>query len=129
MPIKIPKIIRDMPLSEYAPEMGEAVLKVWVNPDRAFVKRFMDISNTTAASGLFGTGIEAATGKAPDTDLLLSAWYAELLSQGPAGTQVSGEELRDLFEHDPALWGFIATKCWTLIDEHRTVLEKKRATP
>jgi hypothetical protein len=34
MKFTAPKIIREIPLSEYAPEYGKASIKVWVNPPR-----------------------------------------------------------------------------------------------
>jgi len=109
MKIDIPHVVRDLSLSEYAPEMNGAVLKVWVNPTRDCMARF---------------------DPALSDDAKLSAWYSELLSQSAdTETHLSADELLQVYEADPALWSFIAARAWQLIGEHRAALEKKQVTP
>jgi hypothetical protein len=109
MKILIPHIVRPLPLKEYAPEMNGAVLQVWVNPTREFIQKFNTIL---------------------EQDDQIAAWYAELLSQATAQeTHWTAAELQQIYESDPALWAFIVGRCWDLIGEHRTALEKKATTP
>lgn len=138
MAFKIPKIIRDMPLSDYAPEMGDLKLQVWVNPPREMIRQFGLIVSTEASSGLFvGAGKagaeKAGAGTVPvaaiNVDDQVSSWYSILLSQGVEECRMSEDDLKQLFDDDPALWLFISARVWGMIDEHRSALEKKPGKP
>jgi hypothetical protein len=41
---QVPRIVRPIRLAEYAPEMGEAMIEVWVNPPRKIMAEFFDIA-------------------------------------------------------------------------------------
>ena len=52
MKFTIPKITRELKLAEYAPEYGEASIKVWVNPPMSLRQAYAE--NQAAATGYSG---------------------------------------------------------------------------
>ncbi len=128
MKITTPKIIRDMPLKDYAPEMGDLTLQVWVNPPRDLIRKFTLIMSTGDSAGLFVSNQPSS----PTLDAAeqVAAWYAEILSQGEQPERhMSTEDLKALYEEDPSLWLFISTRVWQMFDAHREALQKKSAAP
>jgi hypothetical protein len=124
--IIVPKIIREMPLSDYAPEMSAYALQVWVNPPREVIRRFNLIMSTGDTSELFA-GQTAAP--AISVDDQVSQWYSDILSQGEPERRMSSDDLKALFDEDPALWSFISSRVWQMFEEHREALQKKQAKP
>jgi hypothetical protein len=121
MSITIPRLTRDLPLSDYAPEMNGKTLKVWVNPSRSVTRRSLAL---TAKIDFFGAnGLET-----PDAQNTFEI-YAELLSQGEPETHVSVADLRETLEADPQLYVFITRRVWDIINKYRDGLIKKPVTP
>lgn len=124
------KVLKDLPLSEYAPdapELKQVVLKVWVNPTREVIQSYALLTSTVSTESLFQSTAPAPTEAGEQVnDVRISEWYSAILSQGPEETHMSAEDLRAVFEQDPAMWVFIFTRCWQLIDEHRVGLQKKQ---
>jgi len=121
MKINIPPIVRDLPLKDYAPEMNGGVVKVWVNPTRDFTRRMIDIKPPTdAKESDWKDGIPPQNAE----------WFAELFSQdADPATHWTDAELQEVFQTDPALWGWLQAQAWNLIGEHIAGLEKKPARP
>jgi hypothetical protein len=109
MKITIPKIIKDVPLADYAPTLAPAVVKVWVNPTRDMLQKFTEL---------------------PADDEAVLAWYADLLSQdSDPATHWTAEELQQLSDADPAIWQWLAAQCWDALGAHREALQKKPTRP
>ncbi len=49
MKVNIPKVTRPIRLSDYAPEFGEQVIEMWVNPPRKLRLAFADITDRARA--------------------------------------------------------------------------------
>lgn len=117
MRLDVPKIIREIRLSEYAEEFGSAAIQVWVN----------------LPSGLMDELLECVSRKPEETDeaFLVKAnraleIYAEIMSQsGDADTHWTRDELIEIGEKDPTLWRWLRNQIWDAIIQHRK-LEKKR---
>jgi len=131
----IPKILRPLALKDYAPEMGEAVVQVWVNLPGKLIEQHdrlndevdllrpkianekaTDESRKEAALRLVAIGKE------------MIAWHAEIWSQGPEETRWTEEEVDELIsstrERDPQLWPWLMMRTKELIQEHRRRLKK-----
>ena len=137
MKIPIPVITHDLPLADYSPEMGEAVLKVWVNPPRAFqaelnrppapkaiaprpTKRLARAAQQAAQQA----AKEQSDGAANDEWAL--GWYSKLLSQHPdPETHMSPDDLRVIWEADPALSNFITVRSWDMLNAYQAEMVKK----
>ena len=111
MKFEIPKIHVELRLSDYAPEFGDAVIQVRVNPPRSLIEEW-------------GRLIELA--KVPDAD-------ASEINQGMNNViaQLWGwptEDVTELenasLETDPALMRWLVRKTWELIMLHRAAIKK-----
>lgn len=120
MKIDIPKIVRPLYLNEYAPELGSAVIHVWVNPPRAIKDRYTD---------LFGQIKDTKPGTPEFIELShqFAAWYAEIWSQGPVETRWTPEEVEQVaeYETDPQFYRWLVKRSWALIDQHQMGEQKK----
>lgn len=107
MRFQIPRLVRPLPLAEYAPELGAVTVFVWVNPPGEFLNR---------REGLDEVG--------------LYAWIAEMWSQGQdPGTHWTADDVRalvsgDITDTDPGLWRWLMRRTWELIAEHRAQAKK-----
>ena len=135
MKINIPKVTRPIALSDYAPEFGEQVIEMWVNPPREKRLAFagiMDRYRDTLAR------IEQAEDSDDLADLTqqivdqageLHAWYAEMWSQGE--DEWTAEQVKELAEAaldtDPGLWDFVQERSLDLMQEYRR--RKKAGMP
>ena len=137
MEIKIPKVIKLLRLSEYAEEMGDVTLRVWVNPPKATLARFwktlQDGNKLLEAYQKQEKPLSEAqkSKNEVESDALLDEQLLvmeDLLGQGPEETRLSREDLKrmivETFETDPVFWSWVRNKTLALIEEHRT-LEKK----
>ena len=150
MQIAIRKLIRPLRMADFAPEYGDDFFTVWVNPPRAqleayreirgqndaLLKRLGELAKAKANGGLS----ELEEGEAQKLGLQMRdcsdrvyAWFAEIWSQGPdPSTHSTGQDVRDLAvrceREDPALWLFLCTQTWHLINDHRDQAKKGRAT-
>ena len=127
MKINIPKVTQPIALSDYAPEFGEQVIEMWVNPPREKRLAFagiMDRYRDTLAR------IEQAEDSDDLADLTqqivdqageLHAWYAEMWSQGE--DEWTAEQVKELTEAaldtDPGLWDFVQARSLDLMQEYR----------
>jgi small-conductance mechanosensitive channel len=145
MKIELKKIIRPLSLAEYAPEYvnesGEPVtLWCWVNPPRALTEARISRSQEGEALLAELKSLNAAeagqSARAGEILKELAAigqeaveWLSVILSQGPAETQMSSEELAALAEesqeNDPQLYPWILRSAWQMITEYR--MTKKKA--
>ena len=107
MRIQVPKLVKPLPLAEYAAELGDVKVFVWVNPPG----EFLDRRNTLDEAGLY-------------------PWWAELWSQGQEpGTQWTAEDVKALIEGeaadtDPGLWRWLVRRTWEMIADHRAQQKK-----
>jgi hypothetical protein len=135
MEIKIPKIVRALPLSEYAHEYGDAVMQVWVNPPKARTDEMRELL------GWFDTALAEAR-KCKDKERRevlknelnglgerIGEWLAEIWSQGSDPlTRMSIEDVRALAEttqeNDPGLYKYLVGRTWSMILDHRMGIKK-----
>ena len=112
MKLTIPNIVREIRLSEFAPEFGEAKIYVWANPTREL------------RLSLIGLKLES-------TEEEMARIFSELWSAGPEGTQITPDEVLELsqscLETTPALWEWIVVKTGEILREHW--VSKKKVTP
>ena len=106
MKLTIPNISAVIRLADYAPEFGEAVIHVWLNPTRALLSATSD--RERSAEDVY-------------------QWYSAIWSvEGDTWTAAEVQELAEAaFERDPQLWAWITNETARLIVEHR---KKKLAT-
>lgn len=97
MEIKIPKVLKEIPLSEYHADFGTRQVVVWVNPSLKLVKlrRELEKQSWTAISKKDEKEADRLNGE-------LNAWYAEIWSQGTdPEMHLSAEEVAQAFEASP----------------------------
>ena len=115
MELQFPKIIREVKLSEYAPELTQTI-QVWVNPP---VKVLDDLSNG------FKKYIEPGQTEGREEFLTV---LSSLLSQGEPGTHWSVDELKKLQEEsvdtDPRFFWWFQDRIARAIFEHRAGVKK-----
>jgi len=138
--IEIEKIIQKLALCEYAPEYGEQVLHVWVNPPRKLLQARIAEAERGQALTLEMNLLKKAKTDAAIENLRLIlvevgeigraslVWMADILSQGPDETRMSAEELRTFSdacdELDPRFYPWIVKRVWDMIVEYRAVKKK-----
>lgn len=117
MNISIPKLVRAIELSDYAPELAGVRVRVWVNPPLELVRDYNAGCELTADPATRAEGWQKIFGA-----------YARLWSAGedPA-TQWSADDVRALkvSETDPRLYGWLLEKTWALVRAYREGEEKK----
>ena len=122
MDIKIPKVLKEIRLSEYHADFGARAVVVWVNPTRAVGKRRAELmsrslrligKNLTPGPFPNGKGSEEGEGsqaeaeakveaEAEELNAGLWAWYAEIWSQGAdVETHWTLAEIQGYFEASP----------------------------
>lgn len=134
--IQIPKIVRPLRLADYAPEYGDAVIQVWVNPPRALVEEYreaLELAYAAQSSIAGGALEEAGQGEAlrqiSAAGERIIAWMAQIWSQGyDAESHWTAAEVQELVAHsedrDPGLWPWLSAQTRNLILEHRTRAKK-----
>lgn len=144
MKIEIPKVVRPLDLSEYAPEYDGAVIQVWVNPPRAKREEFQqtrmellrisdeiqelakDAQDHNAPEYL--AKIKAAGERITALNQGVYAWHAEMWSQGD-GDGWTAEQVAEFADHaldnDPQLWQFALVRTAEMIWEYRSGRQKK----
>lgn len=136
MKIKVPKIIKQLHLTEYAPEM-DVTIDVWVNPPRAVMLEF---SRLRALSEAFPQRLSALSQEEiderrkigdgmNDVGRQIAEWYATIWSQGQdASRHWSTDEVITLMEGmtdtDPMLFVWLMVQTHRLIAAHRTDIKK-----
>ena len=153
MKINIPRIVRSVRLSDYAPEYGEQEVWMWVNPPKALTLQFQALTDedndllariTELTKPLLGDGGEdvGEEAQAEIADALaplferrqvlageVFAWWAEMWSQHhDAETHWTAGEVQELaeaaMEHDPGFWRFLLEQTSATVKDYRE--QKKR---
>ncbi len=121
MKITVPKIVRELRVSEYAEEFGDLAIQVWVNPPRALLEELFEQMERKPEETDEHYAVKAGR---------VIEIIAELWSQGSdPETHWTKDELIQLgmetAETDPELWRWLRGRTFEMIGEHRR-LEKKR---
>lgn len=137
MKLNLPKIIRPIPLTDYAPELvhddgSAAVVQAWVNPPTARMTRHGELSAqaTAALARLRAADVDKA-GAVEELQRIgeeFAALFAELWSQhADPATHWTPEEVTALAnsEANPALYRWLTARTIANIREYRSGLQKK----
>ena len=153
MKIVIPKVIVQVAMSEYAPELEGKFLSVWVNPSMEKMQGYFDLVNEMQAAELEKArdaliekpqeppanqtilqrtfdqltkwiGLKR-TQKDEGIDLRLLKWYVEMWSQGPEESRWSIDELKELEQQDPTFLSWMISQTWQARTAH--IERKKKA--
>jgi hypothetical protein len=120
MGIKTIKIVRDLPLSEYDEGMNGFKVHVWVNPTRDYMRQYDVLTKAQLEKGVASDAV---------IDQQTAEWFSVMFSQGTDDAErLSAEDLAQLYEQDPALWLFITSRYWEMVNDHLMRLEKKQPT-
>ena len=136
MKINIPRVVRPVALSEYAPEFGDQAIQMWVNPPRKVRLEFADIMDRYRE---VLSMIEEAESDDPNLENLaegiviiageLHGWYAQMWSQGE--DEWAAEDVKAFIEAaldtDPGLWDFVQEGCLDAMAAYRR--QKKASSP
>lgn len=154
MKINIPKVIVQVDMVSYAPELDGQLLHVWVNPPMEKLSKYNDLVADLQAQELqnaeqilFPPSVVVAnevkgpiagafaqmkhwvaSKKEKPADGLaqeLLEWYAEIWSQGPEETHWTLDELRALEAQDPTFLSWMISQTWKARGEH--IERKKKA--
>jgi len=135
MKINIPKVTRPIRLSDYAPEFGEQVIEMWVNPPRDVRLEFARIADEFKAVRDALAAVEDAdeagelVQQITDLGQSIYAWYAQMWSQ--AGDEWTVEDVQEFaneaLELDPALWDYVQETSLDLMQAYRR--QKKASSP
>jgi hypothetical protein len=130
MEFKIPKITKKIALKDYAPEFGETVLEVWVNPPRvllteqaAIVDEIRKIVAEVDARVKKGDTKDdpALNDRLEALNTAMEAWYGTVLTQN--GEPITSADVHALviqcMETDPRLWDWLRDTALHAILEHR----------
>ena len=151
MKIEIPKVIVQVSLAEYAPELQGSALHVWVNPSMAKLNVYNNLvtelqeqeltaarkilmpeqepakKDASAFSAIFaevGRWLKVRKEEKPQgVAAPMLAWYAEIWSQGPQDTHWTVDELRMLEQADPSFLSWMIARTWQARAEH---MEQKK---
>jgi len=115
MDLKIPNIVKSIPLSEYAPELGDTVIWVWVNPPRDMrLELFTEIVLQK------------------DSDEQIGALFSKLWSEGPEDTRFTPDEVlrlaNECIDKDPQLWWWMVNQTRELLLDHLRAKKKPLTT-
>ena len=135
MKINIPRVVRPVRLSDYAPEFGEQTIEMWVNPPR---EKRLAFASITAEYKVIQDQLNAAE-EGDDTTAQverivelageLHAWYAEMWSQGEDEWTAEdvGELVKVALDTDPGLWDFVQESSLDAMQAYRR--QKKAGSP
>lgn len=134
MKFDIPKIIRAMKLADYAEELGDTVVWVWVNPPLSLLEHWSDLASESlnAIDRLNQADVTEAIVEEVRQELeRIGTAEAEIISElwsQKAGSEWSTQDILALVEGtqqtDPALWAWMQTRTRALIREHRNGAKK-----
>ena len=127
MKLNIPPIVRPLSLSEYAPEMGDVEISVWVNPPRAVLAEYFGIIQAISAALKLQDAERAAAADKAGSELM--GWLARIWSAGDEDTRWDNADVQALWENcidtDPGLWAWLTSETWRMIEAHRADAKKK----
>jgi hypothetical protein len=131
MPIQIRKVVRPLALRGLAQEYEDDFISVWVNPNREMLARFevareeteqikKQLSALASQKKADPEKIREISDGLDQANQLLYAWYAEIWSQGEdARHHVMAEGVEAWARTaDPALWLYLTSGSWRLINDH-----------
>ncbi len=141
MKLNLPKIIRPIPLAEYAPEMEfqedgktPAIVYAWINPPAPLLVRHGELRQRADAANKrlgrdapMGEELKALAAELTEVGRGLAALYAELWSQhADAGTHWSEADVLELSSNDanPDLFGWLTSRTVQMVNAHRSGLRK-----
>lgn len=108
MQINFPKIVREIDLGEYAPEMEGQKMQVWVNPPSADLTKL-------------GDDYKKAVEGDEQAEQEYSDFLSVLLSQG--ADKIGVDDLKEMqsasADTDPAFWMWFQNRVITEINDHR----------
>ncbi len=114
--IILPRLVRSFSISEYAPEIADEKIYVWVNPPISALLSLMESFGAYVQSG----------------DEQLNPYLEKLsaiLSQGAEGTGWNADELMEMVKEtadtDPQFWIWFNNRVLQEIKEHRLLQKKK----
>lgn len=115
MKIEFPKILKQVPLSEYAPEL-KTVVTVWVNPSIKLIGVLAD-AFTVYMDSEGKEGLDA-----------FLAPLSEILSQGEEATYWTVDDLKAMVEGsqetDPLFFLWFQNRVLQAVNEHRLQIKK-----
>jgi hypothetical protein len=143
MKIKIPRIVRPLALSEYAPEYGDLALQVWLNPSGELIdaqdKRFARVRELTKQLEDINPLADGSSDRVREIDAELTqlgqetmTWLVKIWGQGAPETRMSIDELTEFVKSlasdgensDPMLYGWLVGKTWGRIIEFTKAKKK-----
>ena len=148
MKIVIPKIVVQVDMADYAPELQGQYLHVWVNPPMRVLETYRRLLTDLQANELASAqaALEAPVDEARSplwkafdqaklwlkakkeenatgVDPKLLGWYAEFWSHGPVDARWTLDELQALEQDDPSFLSWMIGQTWKARAEH---LERKK---
>ena len=142
MKIEIPRMYAELRLGDYAPEFGEEVIRVWVNPTRRMLDElegiFRGIGEVVNGKTHHGDTETTERGTWPLSNaekeaalnalgVRLQAWVSEVW-EGWTAAEVA-DFVRGSLETDPRLWGWLVEQTRDLIAAHRSAQKKGSGKP
>ncbi len=126
MEINIPKIIREIKLSEFAAEYQEATICVWLNPPKKLaVIHDQLIERSRDASKALFEGDKSKVNEIEQIGKEFERWFIEIWNQGTSETTHWTEpEIEQLVDSDIGLFNWLKKKTLQLIREHRDGIKK-----
>jgi hypothetical protein len=137
MKFDVPKVVRPIPLKEYAAEFGETCLQVWINPDKLTRKERLDLQvenleKNQADLKAYAAQVEAAKKEnkpAPEMPELAERlwftnwkrrwvdWLSRIWSQGADESHLSVAQILELEEKDPYLVRWLVDRTLAMVDD------------
>ncbi len=115
-----PKVVRALDLGAYGPEYEGLALGVWVNPPREIRETYVQVSGDIRD---LVRVIDDKANEAEHLEKLKAAstrmldWLAIVLGQGEEETRCSREQLEELADASPGLYGWILHSAyWSIMD-------------
>ena len=134
MRFDIPKIVRPLKLGDYAEELGDTVVWVWVNPPLNLLEHWSDLASESlkAIDRLNQADVTEAIVEEVRQELeRIGTAEAEIISElwsQKAGDIWSVEDIltivKETSDTDPAFWAWMQTRTRALIREHRNGAKK-----
>jgi len=132
--LNIPKVIRPLQLADYAEELKDTVIWVWVNPPVSLLERWSALASESLQA------IEQLNAPSDNTEVVErvratlerigteeAGIISELWSQKEGDTWLAEDVLRlveETRETDPMLWAWLQTRTRAMIREHRNGIKK-----
>ena len=148
--IKIPPVVKELDLSEYAPGMKDIILYVWVNITNKMHEEYTEMQvkglkisrqievltveyqkviSDKKEKKRVALQIEMATDKLNGVNVENFVWYSQVWSKHEdSSTHVTPGDVQEfanqLMADDPALWKWVTTRTQAMIVAHRNAYLK-----